>query len=70
MLDGEAIAFAPTGRPHAFQTTMRRFGRKLDVARLQQELPMRAFYFDCLRRDEVSLADLPARERFAALVAK
>ena len=29
VLDGEAIAFAPTGRPHAFQTTMRRFGRKL-----------------------------------------
>ena len=28
---------------------------------------MRAFYFDCLRRDEVTLADLPARERFAAL---
>ena len=48
---------------------MRRFGRKLDVARLQQELPMRAFYFDCLRRDEVSLADRPARERFEALVA-
>jgi DNA ligase-1 len=67
VLDGEAIAFAPSGRPHAFQTTMRRFGRKLDVARLQQELPMRAFYFDCLRRDDVSLADRPARERFAAL---
>ena len=67
VLDGEALAFAPTGRPHAFQTTMRRFGRKLDVARLQQELPMRAFYFDCLRRDAASVADRPARERFAAL---
>jgi len=67
VLDGEAIAFAPSGRPHAFQTTMRRFGRKLDVARLRQELPMRAFYFDCLRRDAVSLAERPSRERFAAL---
>ena len=67
VLDGEAIAFAPSGRPYPFQTTMRRFGRKLDVARLQQELPMRAFYFDCLRRDERSLAERPARERFAAL---
>ncbi len=28
---------------------------------------MRAFYFDCLRRDEVSLAERPARERFAVL---
>ena len=67
VLDGEAIAFASTGRPHAFQTTMRRFGRKLDVARLQQELPIRAFYFDCLWRDKVSLVDRPTRERFEIL---
>jgi DNA ligase 1 len=67
VLDGEAIAFTPSGRPHAFQTTMRRFGRKLDVATLQQELPMRAYYFDCLRRDALSLAERPARERFVAL---
>jgi DNA ligase-1 len=67
VLDGEAIAFTPSGRPHAFQVTMRRFGRKLDVAGLQQELPMRAYYFDCLRRDEASLADRPTSERFAAL---
>ena len=69
VLDGEAIAFTPDGRPHAFQTTMRRFGRKLDVARMQQELPIRAFYFDCLQRDEQNLADHPARERIAALTA-
>lgn len=67
VLDGEAIAFAATGRPHPFQTTMRRFGRKLDVARLQQELPIRAFYFDCLWRDKVSLVEKPARERFEVL---
>jgi DNA ligase-1 len=67
VLDGEAIAFSPAGRPLSFQTTMRRFGRKLDVARMQQELPMRAYYFDCLRRDGLTLADRPARERFAAL---
>jgi DNA ligase 1 len=69
VLDGEAIAFGPAGRPLPFQTTMRRFGRKLDVARLQQQLPMRAYYFDCLRRDDVSLAERPAHERFAALAA-
>jgi DNA ligase 1 len=67
VLDGETIAFTPSGRPHAFQTTMRRFGRKLDVAALQAELPMRAYYFDCLRRDAQSLPERPARERFAAL---
>jgi DNA ligase-1 len=67
VLDGEAIAFAPGGRPLAFQTTMRRFGRKLDVARLQRELPIRAFYFDCLWRDKVSLVERPTRERYAVL---
>jgi DNA ligase-1 len=69
VLDGETIAFTPAGRPHAFQVTMRRFGRKLDVASLQQELPMRAYYFDCLRRDDASLADRPTHERFANLAA-
>ncbi|HEX7115255.1 MAG TPA: ATP-dependent DNA ligase [Steroidobacter sp.] len=67
ILDGEALAFAPSGRPHPFQTTMRRFGRKLDVGKLRAELPMRAYFFDCLRLDGTSLADRPARERFEAL---
>jgi DNA ligase-1 len=69
VLDGEAIALAPSGRAHSFQTTMRRFGRKLDVERMRSELPMSAFYFDCLRRDDMSLADRPTRERFIALTA-
>lgn len=49
ILDGEALAFGASGRPHPFQVTMRRFGRKLDVERLRAELPMRAVFFDCLR---------------------
>jgi ATP-dependent DNA ligase I len=69
ILDGEAIAFDPSGRPHPFQITMRRFGRRLDVEKLRAELPMRAFFFDCLRRDGTSVADLPTRDRHAALVA-
>jgi DNA ligase-1 len=67
ILDGEAIAFSPSGRPHPFQITMRRFGRKLDIEKLRAELPMRAFFFDCLRLEGQSLADRPARERFRAL---
>jgi DNA ligase-1 len=67
ILDGEALAFDATERPHPFQVTMRRFGRKLDVERLQAELPMRAMFFDCLRLGSESLADRPARERFHAL---
>ena len=67
VLDGEAIAFDASGRPHPFQITMRRFGRKLNVAALRAELPIGAFFFDCLRHDHDSLADRPTVERVAAL---
>ena len=67
ILDGEAIAFTASGRPHAFQVTMRRFGRKLDVEKLRSELPMQAFFFDCLHFEGESFTGRPARERFAAL---
>jgi DNA ligase 1 len=67
ILDGEAIAFTSSGRPHPFQITMRRFGRRLDVEKLRAELPMQAFFFDCLRLDGETLADRPTRERFQAL---
>jgi DNA ligase 1 len=67
ILDGETVAFDAADRPHPFQVTMRRFGRKLDVARLQAELPMSALFFDCLRCDGVNLAERPARERFEVL---
>ena len=33
ILDGEVIALEPDGSPHPFQTTMSRFGRRLDVER-------------------------------------
>ena len=67
VLDGETIAFDAQGRPHPFQITMRRFGRKLNVEALRSDLPMQAFFFDCLRSGDASIADRPARERFAAL---
>ena len=69
VLDGEAIAYDASGRPHPFQITMRRFGRRLEVEKLLTELPVRAYFFDCLRIDERSLADRPLRERAAALAA-
>jgi DNA ligase 1 len=67
ILDGEAIALDEDGRPHPFQVTMRRFGRKLDVARLRAELPMRAFFFDCLRFEGEAIAEWPAHERVRKL---
>ena len=64
VLDGEAIAFDAAGRPHPFQVTMRRFGRKLDVEPRAQHLPIQAFFFDCLRLDEHSTSPTVAdRER-------
>ena len=67
ILDGEAIAFTTDGRPYPFQTTMRRFGRRLEVERLRAELPMQVFFFDCLRLEHRNLVDLPTRERLGAL---
>jgi len=67
VLDGEVIALDSAGHPRPFQVTMRRFGRKLDVETLRKELPLHAYFFDCLRYNGRSLADAPARERFAVL---
>ena len=67
VLDGEAIVLDAAGRPVAFQVTMRRFGRKLNVEQARALLPIRAFYFDCLRLDGQTLADRPGRERYEAL---
>ena len=69
ILDGEAIALDARDRPRPFQITMRRFGRKVGVEALRGEIPLRAFFFDCLRLAQRTLADCPAHERFAALAA-
>ena len=68
ILDGEAIAFHPNGRPRPFQDTMRRFGRKDDPA-LRAELPLTLSAFDALLVDDDTLVTRPARDRFAAIVA-
>jgi DNA ligase-1 len=63
ILDGEAIALRRDGRPHPFQVTLRRFGRKLDVEALRGELPLSVFFFDVLLRDGEALVDRGAGER-------
>jgi DNA ligase-1 len=67
VLDGEAIAFDAGGRPHPFQITMRRFGRRLKVDELVTELPIQGYFFDCLLLDGEDLTDRSTRERFQAL---
>jgi DNA ligase-1 len=67
ILDGEVIALAPDGRPHSFQVTMRRFGRRLEVEQLREELPLTAFFFDVLLHDGESLVDNALSERLKRL---
>jgi len=67
VLDGEAIALDSEGRPHPFQTTMRRFGRKLDVGALRDALPLTPVFFDCLFHDGLDLTSRPANARFELL---
>ncbi len=70
ILDGEAIALREDGRPHPFQVTMRRFGRRLDVEAMAESLPLSPFFFDCLHLDGDDLLDRAGDERFAALAAR
>jgi len=67
ILDGEALACDPDGRPQPFQVTMRRFGRKLDVERMRESIPLYPFFFDCLYIENSAILDRPGAERVAAL---
>jgi len=67
VLDGEAIALRPDGRPHRFQITMSRFGTKSPVEELRKDTPLSPYFFDCLHLDGEDLLDGPAQRRIAAL---
>ena len=67
ILDGEAIALDPEGQPLPFQTTMRRFGRRLDIDAMRKQIPLSLFFFDILLEDREVLIDRPTSERFARL---
>ena len=67
ILDGEVIALRPDGSPLPFQETMRRFGRRLEVAALRESLPLSAVFFDCLYCDGRNLLDEPTEERVRVL---
>jgi DNA ligase-1 len=67
ILDGEVLSITADGRPQPFQVTARRFGRKLDLVRMREELPLSPFWFDLLFLDGQSLMDEPQSRRFSAL---
>jgi DNA ligase-1 len=67
ILDGEALALGEDGRPLPFQTTMRRFGRRLNVDALAAELPLTSVFFDCLHADGEDLLDASTDRRLEVL---
>jgi DNA ligase-1 len=67
ILDGEAIALRADGRPLPFQVTMSRFGRRLEVEATRREVPLRAFFFDCLHAAGEDLIGKKASERIQVL---
>ena len=67
ILDGEVLSLDANGRPQPFQVSMRRFGRKLDVDSMLDELPMTPFWFDLLYLNGASLMDEPQSRRFGEL---
>ena len=67
VLDGEAIALRPDGRPQPFQVTASRFGSRRDVAELRRTTPLTASLFDVLHVDGEDLLDRPGAERVAVL---
>jgi DNA ligase-1 len=62
ILDGEVIAVRD-GRPLPFQTVLRRFRRKYDVASMREEIRMIPHVFDILYLDGETVIDLPLSER-------
>jgi ATP-dependent DNA ligase I len=69
VLDGEAVALDPGGRPRPFQVTSARTASQADVARQSAQTPLTPFLFDLLHVDGTDLLDAPASERFDHLVA-
>lgn len=67
VLDGEAIALTPDGRPRPFQETAARTASRTDVDTLRRQVPLTSYFFDLLHLDGTDLLDEPARVRFAAL---
>jgi len=69
VLDGEAIALRPDGRPQPFQVTGSRFGSRTAVDDLRRTIPLTPFIFDVLHAEGEDLLDLPGSERHQRLAA-
>ena len=63
VLDGEAIALRPDGRPQPFQITGARTASTRDPAQLREQTPLTTYVFDVLHMDGASLLDEPLSAR-------
>jgi len=63
LVDGEAVALRPDGRPRPFQVTAARTASQTDVGRQRAETPLTPFLFDVLHLNGTDLIDAPASER-------
>jgi len=69
VIEGEAIALRPDGRPVPFQVTMSRIGRSKNVEAVRGAVPLASFFFDCLFLEhEGPLISLPYAQRIERLV--
>ncbi len=69
VLDGEAVALYPDGRPRPFQVTSARAASQPGMPDRGERVPLTLFLFDLLHIDGLDLVDSPASERFARLAA-
>jgi DNA ligase 1 len=67
VLDGEAIALDPDGRPRPFQETGARTASRVDVKTLRAQVPLTSYFFDVLHVDGEDLVDAPGHVRFERL---
>jgi len=67
VLDGEAVALFPDGRPRPFQVTSSRAASQEIGGRQHGDVPLTPFFFDLLHLDGADLIDLPSSDRTALL---
>jgi DNA ligase 1 len=67
VLDGEAVALAPDGRPRPFQVTAARTASQAEVGRMRGQTPLTPFLFDLLHLNGSDLIDEPAAGRHRLL---
>jgi DNA ligase-1 len=67
LVEGEAVAIGPNGKPLPFQDLMRRFVRVKNIGEVSRQVPLRLFLFDILYLNGEMLIDEPYERRWDLL---